>query len=99
MKLGFKNAFTVAAAGTARGISLLWNDEVNLRWVWNTDHIICRDVVNAAGKPIWNLFAWYGLPYNDPWIISLPDASPIRKEGTGGRLFNRVGELKDLESK
>lgn len=64
MNLGFANGWHVNSKGNAGGISLIWNGEICLTNLWNTNKIIGNNVLNNKGGCMWQFFACHGTPYN-----------------------------------
>lgn len=46
------------------GLALMWDDDVNVKYVWNTVRIIWYEVLELEQRKLWNLFACYGPFYN-----------------------------------
>lgn len=63
-KAGFKNLIVSKGTGLAGGLALMWNDEVNINFIWKNNRIICCDVEDFAGRGKWRLFGYHGTPYN-----------------------------------
>lgn len=49
--------------GLARGLTLMWDEGVNVRCVWNSERIIQRVIEVADTPTYWDFLACHGTPY------------------------------------
>lgn len=41
----------------------MWNEEVDMEYVWSSNIIVYCVIKDEVGRPLWNLLACYGPPY------------------------------------
>lgn len=51
-KLGFFNKVIVNAKETLGGLTLMWTDEVRFEFIWKSDRVINRDILDGCGKKL-----------------------------------------------
>lgn len=62
-KLGYHSNLVVEAKGLARGLMMMWCDEIDLVVKWKDNRVICCEIKKVMGLKKWNLFGCYGTPY------------------------------------
>lgn len=62
--LNFQKFVIVEANGLARGLTLMWKEEVDIGCVWSSNRPMHCVVKNDLGKPMRNLLACSGIPYH-----------------------------------
>lgn len=63
LNLGFNNFWIVESRGRAGGMAIMWNDVINIQYVWSNERIIHCEVFDLMGSKLWDLFACYATPY------------------------------------
>lgn len=63
LRLGFNNYFIVDSIGKAGGLTLMWNEEIHLAYVWNTDRILHCELQDCEGSKQANLLVVHGTPF------------------------------------
>lgn len=61
-KLGFSHWVSVDARGLARGLALLWVEDICLEVKWKNDRCICSEI-DGRELEKWQLFGCHGTPY------------------------------------
>lgn len=62
-RMGFIEYVIIDPKLKAGGFALMWNGNLKMELLWNTNRIICCKVDDVLGNNIWNLMTCYGTPY------------------------------------
>lgn len=62
-KIGFDYYEVVKANSLARGIAMMWRNEINLKHMGQSERTINFEVLNAEGETIWDLVVSHSTLY------------------------------------